>query len=97
MVEVGFRILSEDKAMVEELRPEYLAREVSVKADMPQTAFRKLRQVNPPFLTSYPMTRSPNHARYLRKSPDVNPRLLTLYVGRWGSNVWFMRGWLVSV
>ncbi|CAK0786996.1 hypothetical protein CVIRNUC_010212 [Coccomyxa viridis] len=38
------RILSEDKAMVEQLKPEMLLREISVKADLPQTAFRKLRQ-----------------------------------------------------
>lgn len=38
------RILSEDKAMVESLHPEMLLREISVKADLPQTAFRKLRQ-----------------------------------------------------
>ncbi|KAK9837299.1 hypothetical protein WJX81_004912 [Elliptochloris bilobata] len=38
------RILSEDKAMVEELRPDMLQREISVKADLPQMAFRKLRQ-----------------------------------------------------
>ena len=38
------RILSEDKAMVEQLRPEMLPREISVKADLPQIAFRKLRQ-----------------------------------------------------
>ena len=38
------RILTEDKAMVEGLRPDMLAREVSVRADLPQTAFRKLRQ-----------------------------------------------------
>lgn len=38
------RILSEDKAMVEQLHPEMLLREISVKADLPQTAFRKLRQ-----------------------------------------------------
>jgi hypothetical protein len=37
------RILGEDKAMVEGLRPDMLAREVSVRADLPQTAFRKLR------------------------------------------------------
>lgn len=30
--------------MVEALRPEELLREISVKADLPQTAFRKLRQ-----------------------------------------------------
>lgn len=29
--------------MVEGLRPDMLAREVSVRADLPQTAFRKLR------------------------------------------------------
>ena len=38
------RILTEDKAMVENLEPEMLGREISVKADMPQMAFRKLRQ-----------------------------------------------------
>jgi phenylpropionate dioxygenase-like ring-hydroxylating dioxygenase large terminal subunit len=38
------KILSEDKAMVEELRPDLLPREISVKADLPQIAFRKLRQ-----------------------------------------------------
>lgn len=38
------RILTEDKAMVEQLRPEMLPREISVKADLPQIAFRKLRQ-----------------------------------------------------
>lgn len=38
------KILSEDKAMVEQLRPEMLPREISVKADLPQIAFRKLRQ-----------------------------------------------------
>ncbi len=30
--------------MVEQLHPEMLLREISVKADLPQTAFRKLRQ-----------------------------------------------------
>ena len=30
--------------MVEELRPDLLPREISVKADLPQIAFRKLRQ-----------------------------------------------------
>ena len=34
------RILSEDKAMVETLRPELLPREISVKADLPQIAYR---------------------------------------------------------
>ena len=29
--------------MVEQLRPELLGREISVKADLPQIAFRKLR------------------------------------------------------
>lgn len=38
------RILKQDKAMVENLLPETLGREISVKADLPQTAFRKLRQ-----------------------------------------------------
>ena len=40
------RILSEDKAMVEQLRPDLLQREVNVKADGVQTAFRRLRQVH---------------------------------------------------
>lgn len=38
------RILTQDKAMVEQLRPDMLLREISVKADLPQMAFRKLRQ-----------------------------------------------------
>lgn len=38
------RILTQDKAMVEKLMPEMLGREISVKADLPQMAFRKLRQ-----------------------------------------------------
>ncbi len=38
------RILSEDKAMVETLRPDMVAREVNVRADAAQTEFRKLRQ-----------------------------------------------------
>ena len=41
------RILSEDKVMVEQLRPDLLEREVNVKADGVQTAFRK---VPPPSL-----------------------------------------------
>jgi phenylpropionate dioxygenase-like ring-hydroxylating dioxygenase large terminal subunit len=38
------KILTQDKAMVEKLQPEMLGREISVKADLPQMAFRKLRQ-----------------------------------------------------
>lgn len=38
------RILGEDKEMVERLRPELLGQEYSVRADLPQVAFRKLRQ-----------------------------------------------------
>jgi hypothetical protein len=38
------KILSEDKVMVEQLRPDLLQREVNVKADGVQTAYRKLRQ-----------------------------------------------------
>ena len=38
------RILGEDREMVEALTPGALDVEVSVKADLPQTAFRKLRQ-----------------------------------------------------
>ena len=37
------RILGEDKVMVEQLRPDLLQREVNVKADGVQTAFRKVR------------------------------------------------------
>jgi len=37
------RILGEDKQMLEELRPQDLPREISVKADLLQTAFGKLR------------------------------------------------------
>lgn len=38
------KILSEDKAMVEKLRYDQLPAEYSVRADLPQVAFRKLRQ-----------------------------------------------------
>lgn len=38
------QILTEDKGMVEYLRTDMLPREISVKADLAQTAFRKLRQ-----------------------------------------------------
>ena len=38
------KILGQDKVMVEQLRPECLDREVSVRADMIQVAFRRLRQ-----------------------------------------------------
>ena len=34
------RILGEDKVMVEQLRPDLLAKEFSVRADLPQVAFR---------------------------------------------------------
>lgn len=44
------RILSEDKVMVEQLRPDLLEREVNVKADGVQTAFRKV--FLPPFLVA---------------------------------------------
>ena len=43
MVGLDHRILTEDKAMVEELQPEALPVEVSVKADHVQMAFRKQR------------------------------------------------------
>ncbi|EFJ51327.1 hypothetical protein VOLCADRAFT_88044 [Volvox carteri f. nagariensis] len=39
-----FKILGEDKAMIELLKPEQLAAELSLQADKPQIAFRKLRQ-----------------------------------------------------
>jgi phenylpropionate dioxygenase-like ring-hydroxylating dioxygenase large terminal subunit len=39
-----FKILGEDKIMVEKLRPDLLAKEYSVRADLPQIEFRKLRQ-----------------------------------------------------
>lgn len=38
------RILQEDKEMVEKLRPQGVLKEVSVRADLPQIMFRKLRQ-----------------------------------------------------
>jgi phenylpropionate dioxygenase-like ring-hydroxylating dioxygenase large terminal subunit len=38
------KILSEDKAMVDTLRPELVAQEVNVRADLVQLEFRKLRQ-----------------------------------------------------
>lgn len=39
-----FRILNEDKVMVEQLKPEKIRAEVSLEPDRPQIAFRKLRQ-----------------------------------------------------
>jgi phenylpropionate dioxygenase-like ring-hydroxylating dioxygenase large terminal subunit len=39
-----FKILGEDKAMIERLNPERLRREFSLGPDAPQVAFRKLRQ-----------------------------------------------------
>lgn len=39
-----FKILGEDKVMVEKLTPERLAAEFSLGPDAPQIAFRKLRQ-----------------------------------------------------
>lgn len=38
------KILSQDKVMVEQLRYEQLPAEYSVRADLPQVEFRKLRQ-----------------------------------------------------
>lgn len=38
------KILGEDKEMVEMLRPDLLQHEYSVRADLPQVAFRRLRQ-----------------------------------------------------
>lgn len=38
-----FKILGEDRAMVERLRPDQLEREYSLAPDGPQVAFRKLR------------------------------------------------------
>ena len=38
------RILSEDKAMVEQLRPQLVLHEAGVRADIPQQRFRALRQ-----------------------------------------------------
>ncbi|GFR49992.1 hypothetical protein Agub_g12138 [Astrephomene gubernaculifera] len=39
-----YKILTEDKVMIEMLKPEQLLNEVSLEADKPQIAFRKLRQ-----------------------------------------------------
>ncbi|GIL69464.1 hypothetical protein Vretimale_13577 [Volvox reticuliferus] len=39
-----YKILGEDKVMIEQLKPEQLVSEVSLQADLPQIAFRKLRQ-----------------------------------------------------
>ena len=39
-----FKILGEDKVMVEKLTPERLGKEFSLGPDAPQVAFRKLRQ-----------------------------------------------------
>lgn len=38
-----FKILGEDKVMVEKLRPELLEKEYSLAPDRPQIAFRNLR------------------------------------------------------
>jgi hypothetical protein len=38
------KILGEDKVIVEQLRPDLLQHEYSVRADLLQVAFRKLRQ-----------------------------------------------------
>ena len=40
----GDRILGEDKAMVEQLRPQLVLHEAGVRADIPQQRFRALRQ-----------------------------------------------------
>ena len=39
-----FGIMAEDKAMVETLRPELVAQEFNVRADLAQLEYRKLRQ-----------------------------------------------------
>jgi len=38
------KILNEDKDVVERLRPDLIDKEYSVRADLPQLHFRKLRQ-----------------------------------------------------
>ena len=40
-----YKILGEDKVMLEQLKPEQIKTELSLEADKPQVAFRKLRQV----------------------------------------------------
>jgi len=37
-------ILGEDRVILEQLNPDEVAKEVSVKADMPQLTFRKMRK-----------------------------------------------------
>ena len=61
------RILSEDKAMVEQLRPDLLLREISVKADLPQMAFRQARMHHPPGLKC----NSPPHPRPCTAVPSA--------------------------
>lgn len=39
-----FQILGEDKVMLDKLRPDQIKQEVSLEADLPQIAFRRLRQ-----------------------------------------------------
>jgi hypothetical protein len=39
-----YKILGEDKVMLEQLHPERVKAEISVRADLPQIAFRNLRQ-----------------------------------------------------
>lgn len=43
-----YKILGEDKVMIERLQPEQIRQELSLEADKPQLAFRKLRQVRRP-------------------------------------------------
>ena len=38
------KIFSEDQEMVEQLRPDLISQQVSVRADLPQIAFRKKRK-----------------------------------------------------
>jgi hypothetical protein len=57
------KILTEDKAMVERLRPEALEREFSLAPDGPQVAFRNLRaewMTLPGYASRHGLARAPS-------------------------------------
>jgi len=68
------KILSEDKAMVEQLNYEQLPTEYSVRADGPQVMFRKLRQQYVDLGYSVPTENvlPPFATRISRRAPGVS-------------------------
>ena len=57
-------ILTEDKAVVEQLRADLMDQEVSVRSDLPQVAFRKLRNAHIARGYSTDANLHPNMRRY---------------------------------